>query len=335
MISLSNNSFLGTIASPTITPVVFNNLFTGSYQVVQTDLGLTYGSTLLDTGGGNPVLTLSGSSLKVNSAVPIWVKCTSGGSLGVWTYSIYYDGLGTTPIMSGTSAATIALSGASAVNGLTLNIAAGTATLNNIWKATASGLNDQSGNNLHYSQTTASLQPIVTAGLNGKSGLLFDGVNDFLTSSLFLPQAGTNPIGLLAVFNNRSFIANGRLFMLANAVQDLCEIANLDSLNIWSRNNTVVSTSQTFNVWVRCRADYSNNTTDIFRVGASQVTGNAGNTATQSGRNIGAFNGSTFPSNMELLALLYLNHIPTAGEMSAFDAAVNSAAGYGVGNVRI
>jgi hypothetical protein len=60
---------------------------------------------------------------------------------------------------------------------------ASTITLNG---STVAQWNDKSGNARHVSQATATNQPTLTAsGLNGKSVVTFDGVNDFLTSSGF------------------------------------------------------------------------------------------------------------------------------------------------------
>lgn len=83
-----------------------------------------------------------------------------------------------------------------------------TITLNG---STVSQWNDKSGNDYHVSQGTASNQPTyVTAVLNSKNIVRFDGVNDIIFNSSAQPVAGSSSRTIFYVFSNNSAI-NGNL----------------------------------------------------------------------------------------------------------------------------
>ncbi len=322
---------------PITIAISFANLFSGSLQIIQTDKGLTYGGTLRDTGGTGPILIFTGSLTGL--PVPIWVKCTLGGALGTWTYAVYYDGVGTSSSMTGTSAATIVLTGAGA--GLTVNIATGTATINNIWKATCSALADQSGNSKSYSQATASKQPLISIGLNGKAGLLFDGVSHTIDSSLNLPAPGTTPSFIFWVFRSIAYNNIGILFgPTSGTAGSKLILATSSTPNLAEFNggaNTNTNSALAINSWGACEAYFSATTSDYLRLGATTVSGTAVSaTNSATGRQIGnANNLANRFQNMELLAVIYMSSLPSAGTISTARSAVNSAAGYGVGNVAV
>jgi hypothetical protein len=77
---------------------------------------------------------------------------------------------------------------------------ASTITLNG---STVSQWRDKSGNNRHASQATVANQPTYTAnGLNGKSVVTFDGVNDLMSlSSPYISSSGISSIAVLRLSN--------------------------------------------------------------------------------------------------------------------------------------
>lgn len=310
----------------------FASLFTGVLQSVQTDLGMTYGGTPLPTAGNTSTtaLTLTGSLATV--PVPIWVKATNTLAIGSGAqFNIYYDGTGTTPTMTGmTPSAGTPLPLTGAGTGLSLTWSAGNSVTNDTWKAVSSALADQSGAALHYSQASPSLQPLLTTGLNGFPGLLFDGINDYFSSSLNLPASSVTPSGILAAFRCPSFVAAGKIFSMSAAAADPCELATADAANLVARNGNSPTIAHTYNVWSRARIDFSNQASDVLRIGNTQVVGNIGAGSAQSGRNIGGFSGSFFPAQIELLSLLYLNRAVTAGDQALYDAALATKYGGGV-----
>jgi|SRR6185369_421278 len=157
-------------------PYVLASYFAGAYQVLQTDLGLTMGTTPYKTGTAPPIGTLGGT-LTRNGAKPLWFKCTTAGTIGGGAlFSAYDDGAGIVPFATGISPAgggsPVALGGS--FTGTNVAWAAGTAALDNVWKGTCSALADQSGLGFHVAQPQAANQPIIIAGPNGKCGLKFE-----------------------------------------------------------------------------------------------------------------------------------------------------------------
>lgn len=278
-----------------ISQVNFASLFASPYQSVQTDLGLTYGSILLATGTTPPVITLSGSLITV--PVPITVNCTLLGARGTWTGTYSFDGgLTTTPF---TSSATIPLTGAG--SGLTLNIATGTAAVDNVWRATCSGLADQTTNGFNYSQAAASLQPIITVGLNGRPGLLFDGVDDFFQSS-FTSQSTMMAYLIVRQVGYGSFkyIVDGSSGNTMSIFQ-----SNLGSGIIGCASATVLTGGQlTIGSFGRIAVSF-NGASSSIKVGNTALTnGTSGVNASGTTRYLGKTAGGA-PSNIELLALIY------------------------------
>lgn len=285
----------------------WKTFFPGAYQIVQSNLGLTYGGTLLDGGGAGPVLTFTGAL--TGSPVPIWVKCTLGGARGTWTYNIYYDGLGTTVAMSGTSTASaIPLTGAG--TGASLNIAAGTAALNNIWKATSAGLADQSGNGHNYSQAAAGKQPIITIGLNGKPGLLFDGIDDELKSTgPTLPAPGTTPYYQFAVFRQITWATNHFIFSDTGLQAKVFQAVSTPLIFSRTLNTGPSNAGAAINAWVELEIARANSASDTFKLGSTTATASQGNTGGGATMCIASTGGANY-ANVELLALAYTPVLP-------------------------
>lgn len=300
----------------------FATLFPTAYQVLQSDLGLTYGGTLRHTVGTGPVITLTGAISGVPTAIT--VTCTLAGALGVWQGLVTY-GDGTTQAF--TSAATVALTGRGA--GLTLNIAAGAAVLADVWRATCAGLADQTANAKNSSQATPALQPILTTGLNNKPGLLFDGVDDIMTSTVGTLLAF--PYQVLVVARYASIIANAGALVSGDTFAGTIYMPNATQV---AQYNGTIANNVTFSGTTpqRFAASFTNSASDSLKVGAlATVTGtNAGATVGNT-RSIGATMTPGQFANAEIYAVIYTPIVPFA----AFDAAINSAAGYGPGAIGV
>jgi hypothetical protein len=310
----------------------FASLFPGAYQVVQTDLGLTYGGTMLATGTTPPVITLTGTLVGAPTAITI--TDTLVGILGTWTGLVTY-GDGTTQAF--TSAATVPLTGRG--TGLTLNIAAGAAAGNNTWQATCAGLADQSGNAKHYSQATGSLQPVISTGLNGKPGILFSGLSasaQCLDSALNLPAPGTTPWTCILVMR-MTIHANDAIICSQPTQNGGLIYVNPGNTGLSIYDGTVVASgTNTLASWSRLRAYFSHSTADALKVGSSaDLTGSDCGNLAQTGRRLGAngnSGGATNGSKSEFLAAI---HVPGIVSLAAFERALNSAAGYGVGSIQV
>lgn len=315
----------------------FASLFPGAFQVAQSDRGLTYGGTPLPAIGNTSttVLTLTGSLASV--PVPIWWKATNSAAIGSGaTFDIFYDGAGIIPAMSGvtpTAGTPVALTGAA--TGLSTTWSAGNSANGGIWKATCAGLADQSGNGMHYTQPTASRQPVITSGLNGKCGLLFDGVDDYLTSnagSLFSTLYLILVVGRItgSAPSANALVAGGVPFASYSGVIYEFPAANQFSQYSSSAANTIPLPGASNQRWA---AKFTASTSDSFRIGSSgTVTGASSGSSVGATRNIA---GTADPGQFAKAEVFTVIYVPATTDYAAFDVAINSPNGYGPGAIAV
>lgn len=302
----------------------FTSLGLTALQVVQSDLGVTYGGTLLDTGGAGPVLTLTGTLNAGLPVVPIQVKCTLGGALGVWTYGVSYDGGSTFP-QTGTSAASVVLTGAGA--GLTVGIAAGVAVLNNTWNATLAALADQTGNGWHYTMATVSGQPVITVGVNGKAGALGDGVDDRMNSALNTPATGTTRLFAWGVIRPVTWTSADFVFGCGGAGTNgsIAQITATPRMRCQSGTSGPENTGAVLGSYCRLEADFNNNAADYLKLGVPKVSGTTGAGAAQVTTTL--FAATTVGGNAwngEVMVWALFATLPTQTQLDAMSAAVTS-----------
>ncbi len=292
---------------------------------MQTDLGLSYGAVMRATAGNTSTATMALTGATPAVPVPIWIKLTGAGATG----NVYYDGLGVTPAMTGvavSSGVQIVLTGAGLGMGITPG--AGSRVPGDIWKATCSGLADQTVNGKDYIQLTPASQPILTTGLNGKPGLMFDGVDDQFQSTLT-----TNPLlsPLTLYFIARLIPQSpGVDIWLSNAGVTAAAVyyqaLGATSLYYQSGITNTGDVTPTSRFGGQIKGDSLGN--DTYQVGPVIVTGNAGNGG---GANMSIGGGSSRPGKMEFFALVYAPLQPYA----AADALLNTPSGYGAGAIAI
>jgi len=312
----------------------FASLFPGAYQVLQSDLGLTYGGTPLATGTTPPVGTLSGSLATV--PVPLWFKCTTAGPIGgAARFAAYADGLGVTPFQTNIApAAGVPVALAAPCVGLSHAWAAGTAALDNVWKATCAGWADQTANGLNASNVVPATQPVITIGLNGKPGLLFDGINDVLRHAMI--ASGTNPLQMIVIgrlLNNASanqcFI--GDAFDGTGAI--LCLGSGGNVIRMFNGVHANPVTPASLLVPIRISATFTGSIADEMRAGSVSATGtSAGALHSIQQPGIGTDEAFSLYANAEIFCVI---RTPPVASLAAFDSALNSAAGYGPGAIAV
>lgn len=306
----------------------FAALFPGAYQVVQSDLGLTYGGTTLAAGTTPPAGTLSGTL--ATPPVPILFKCTTAGVVGSGAvFSASYDGGATNAMTNITPTAGTPVALVGAASGLSHAWAAGTAALDNTWTATCAGLADQSGNGKDYSQATPSLQPILSPGPNGKPEILFDGLDDLLDcAALNMPAPALTPWSCFCVFRLKTFatFTNPRILSSISASTVILAGNNGVPGTFMFAGNVVNGVSKPVSsaIYYAIDMSFTNSTADYLRVGnTAAATGANAGSAAPTGRRVGG-GGATF-SNVGLVMLAYT----PPQSATAWRSAVLSAAGYG------
>lgn len=190
---------------------------------------------------------------------------------------------------------------------------------------------DQSSGGCNYAQATGSLQPayIATdATLNNLPTIAFDGTNDNLQcSTLTLPSSGTTPTCVLLIAKFNMYTGQGVAVGQPANTGNQCVITTTGASALTVANPSGVNNSYATSAWERVRADFSNSVGDLFRVGPNGVTGNAGNQASTAGRCIGGFSAPSFTANMTAFEVIYLNIIPSIGQMSGYDAYITRVTG--------
>lgn len=306
-------------------PVNLASFLPGAYQSFQTNLGFTYGGSLLPLAGNTATTTVSLTGSLSGVAVPIKVRATNSASIGSGaTFNIYYDG-GTTPVATGvTPSAGVPVALTGAATGLSVTFTAGTSVNNNEWDATCAAIADQTGNGWHFSQATASLQPIVGVGVNGIPSIRFGIGAEKLDSLLNMPAPGTTPWAMAAVLRTNTYIGSGRMIGAVGAA-NTCMLWTPSSPNLAIFNGLTagVSGQLAAGTWGAVDCAFTNSTADYCRPGTGPGTtgSNAGNSSS-TGRRIG-FDGTNPTGLFDLLALA---HVPVQS-FAAWRAAVTTVFG--------
>lgn len=305
--------------------------FPGALQVVQSDLGITYGSVLSATGVTPPAVGLSGSTLA--AALPIRVT-TSAGILGVSTYNLYHDSVGTALAQTGTTAASVPIN---ALPGLSVTFPNSTYFGSDVYLATCAGLADQSGNGKHYSQAAATQQPIIVLGPNGKIYLQYNGISTAsmcLDSALNLVAPGTAPFSVLLVGRLSPITGSSALVNASGAANCGLIYVNVPATGLGQYNATATAfVINSMSGFTRVRAYYSNSASDAIKVGSNpDSSGTSCGNNTSTGRRIGANWGTggnaINGSKLDFLGAVHVLGQISPGQLANFDAALNSSGGY-------
>src|SRR6187399_1450706 len=232
----TGESWPGGGGPPPPTSYQWKDFFPGAFQVGQTDFGLTYSPSLRRTFG-----TATAAISRTGTPMPIMVQAVNGSDVGAGA-------------------------------GASITFTAGTAPVGNIWKVTASGLADQSGNARHYTQADPLKQPAVEIGLNGKPSLYFDGyMPSFVSGPFSMPYpAQVIVIGTLRTPLNFTSLVSAQPGYQASLITQSAAIISAHS------GAGVLSAPTGFPLFTpfRISALYTASIADALKVGnLAQVTG--------------------------------------------------------------
>lgn len=180
---------------------------------------------------------------------------------------------------------------------------------------------DQSGNGVNFTQASASLQPALIAGaLNGRPVVRSDGVDDYMTATWPRVSPGTQPFYIWAVMSQLAW--TGGFIGDFSAAGFMLRPNGGVSPQLQQFNGTYVNLNggATLGSYFRVEAQFTNSTSDYFKIGSTLASGgNAGNGAGSGTLSLFSFiPGSGFGqfAFAEIFAFL---GTPTAGQRSALD----------------
>lgn len=304
------------------------SLFPGAYQVVQADLGLTYGATPFATAGNTSTTVLTLSGALATTPVPILFKATNTLAIGAGaTFNVYYDGLGVTPAMTAVTPSIgvpVALTGAA--TGLSSTWAAGASVTNDTWSATCAALADQTANGNNYSQATASKQSIIGLDASGNLELVFARTRSCsFTSALAIAAPGTAKFSVWSVWRQDTWNTNDVPFAFS-AGSGVTQQGVTPQIGVFNGAASPSNGGAVLGSWIETEIEMQNTAADSVKLGLTTVTGVVGNLAV-AGAQIATLAGGRF-ADMRLRALVYA---PGTPNWAAIRAAVPLK--YGVGNV--
>jgi hypothetical protein len=174
---------------------------------------------------------------------------------------------------------------------------------------------DTTANARNAIQATGAKQPLVTAGVDSRPGILFDGSDDFLNTAGFaLPAPGTTPFWIGLVFRVISWTSGRYIIGDSNGVAGtIYQSALTPEARGYAGVNGPVS-SKALGTWECSEIYFSNTTADYFKRGSSAaVTGTVFGNSVGVNRVIGNGGASnTLATNVEFLHIIYvLSPTPT------------------------
>lgn len=185
---------------------------------------------------------------------------------------------------------------------------------------------DQSGNGVHVTEATAVVGlGTVTAGLNGHAGIAGGLIGQYGTFVLNLPPPGTTPTFFWGVARLLTNPGVGQGWLLGEATAQMLVYAAAGANMSLFNNAGVGPATATVNSWGRFEAAFTFTASDYVKFGTpAGTTGNAGNADPASPRTLFAQGGGGNPGNWELLTLVTMNNVPSAGALAAASAAVTT-----------
>lgn len=196
----------------------------------------------------------------------------------------------------------------------------------------ASDWADQSGFGRNMAQAVGTAQPAVTtsAAFNNQAVLVFDGLNDIMTTAFPFPAAGTTPCFIWYFMSQQSWV-NGRNLSAGATPASHHLFQNTPSPNVSQYNGAITNnTLWALNSIARIENYFSHSAADFLKVAATATNSgvSAGNTAPATQFSVGGTGASFGACTIAEVAIWF--GLPTVAERNALDAYALARYGGGV-----
>jgi len=187
---------------------------------------------------------------------------------------------------------------------------------------------DQSGNGVNVVEATGGVGlGTVTTGLNGHAGIAGGTGGQFGSFTLNRPPPGTTPTFFWGVARLLTNPGAGQGWLLGETTAQMLVYAAAGANMSLFNNGGVGPVTAAVGAWGRFEAAFTNTVSDYVKFGTpAAATGNAGNADPSAARNLFATSAGGNPGNWELLTLVTMDNVPSAGVLA--DAAAKAQAFY-------
>lgn len=193
---------------------------------------------------------------------------------------------------------------------------------------------DQSGNGINFAQGTGASQPaLVSAVLNGKDAVRFDGSNDYLDAAWTRSAPGTQPLYVWLVYSLTTWVSNDSIICDGSSTTGMGIRCRTATPELRMHNTTLVNanTAAALSTPARLEMQYGNSTSDYLKIIGTSVTGaNAGNSAGVGTVALGAQTPAAGEAACDIYEAFAFLGTPSAGQRTELDAYCTARYGAGL-----
>lgn len=171
----------------------------------------------------------------------------------------------------------------------------------------------------------------VDATINGRASITGNGTDqDLRNATLVRAAPGTTPAVIWAIAKPITWANGDPLVHDTNTAFSIRQSTSTPRMQIFNASSANETTASTLGVWQRFKAEFRNATTDLLRVGSTEVTGASAGNNTGTGIRLFVNGAGSAWGNYAIAELALFNAIPSADQNTALDAYVTARYGAGL-----